>query len=301
MNWRAFCLSSLVVVLVSGALAQESQAQISARPPVHTQALERHYVAGTVLHYRMVGDNDGRHYSLLATNTVKRDAAGHFFEEIVWSDLTSDPPQPMSAASLALRQTVSLDDPKTYMKVPNLAGVQPALIGPITDLLTFSSDLVLAAREHLSQLGQTAYVPRTTPNSWADGHYVLVGQDAVDFSLKVASLDPAHHTMTLVVEHVPPPALHIQRPAPWMQEQQTTPPANFVQVSRQGDGYITELGHESFTVRLILDTNDGRILSATMHNPVEMTVRTCPDAGLAQCSSPSPRTIVRDISLQLEP
>lgn len=293
MNWRTICLSSFAMVLVSGALAQKPQAQ--------TPALERHYVVGTVLRYRMIGDNDGRRYSLVATDTVKRDAAGHFFEEIAWSNLTSDPTQPMSAASLALRQTVSLDDPKTYMKVPSLAGVQPALIGPITDLLTFYSDLLLATREHLAQPGQTVYVPRTTPNSWADGHYVLVGQDAVDFSLQVESLDPAHHTMTIVVEHVPPPALHVKQPAPWMQEQPTAPPANFVQVSRQGGGYITELGHESFTVRLILDTNDGRILSATMHNPVEMTVRTCTDAALAQCGSPSPRTIVRDISLQLEP
>lgn len=83
-------------------------------------------------------------------------------EEIRWSDLISNAQQMLTPASLSLRQTVSLDDATTYMKIPDFANVQPLLIGPITDTLTFYSDLLLAIKEKLMQPGQTAYVSRTS-------------------------------------------------------------------------------------------------------------------------------------------
>jgi hypothetical protein len=175
------------------------------------------------------------------------------------------------------------------------------LIGPITDTLTFYSDLLLAMRAKLAQPGQTAYVPRTTPNSWADGHYVLLGQDVVDFSLKVETVNAAEHTETLLIQHVPPPALHIQLPAQWMRESATAEPNNFVQVSRQDDEFITETGRETFDVRLVVDTHDGHILSATMHNPVVLTTRTCTDRELTQCGPEARKTILREITWKLIP
>ncbi len=58
------------------------------------------------------------------------------------------------------------------MRVPNLATVQPLLIGPITDTLTICSDLLLAMQSKLVQPGQTAYVSRTIPNG---GIHILLG------------------------------------------------------------------------------------------------------------------------------
>lgn len=180
--------------------------------------LQRRYSDGGVSHYLMTGDNDGWRYTIQATDVVKRDTSGRYYEEIRWSDFTSNAQQTLTPPSLALRQTVSLDDPVSYMKVPNLANVQPLLIGPITDALTLYSDLLLAIQAKLTQQGQTAYVSRTTPNSWADGQRVLLGQDVVDFSLKVENVNPTEHTETILVQHVPPSALHVQLPAKWMQE-----------------------------------------------------------------------------------
>jgi hypothetical protein len=263
--------------------------------------IQRNYTDGTISHYRMTGDNDGWRYTILATDVVKRDASGRFYEEIQWSDLTSNANQTLTPASLALRQTVSLDDPSSYMKIPNLAGVQPLLIGPITDSLTIYSDFLFAIKANLVQPGQTAYVSRTTPNSWADGQRVILGQDVVDFSLKVESLNPAEHSETILIQHVPPPALHVSLPAAWMRELASAKPINFVQVSKHGDSFEANVGKETFDVQLVVDTRDGRIRTATMHNPVELTVRECKDRDLTQCDPPTAKITLREITWKLIP
>jgi hypothetical protein len=284
------------VILISGAPTIAAQ-----QAATEGGTLQRRYAEGAVSHYLMTGNNDGWQYIIQATDVVKRDANGRFYEEIGWSGLTSNAQQALTPASLALRQTVSLDDPVSYLKVPNLANVQPLLIGPITDTLTIYSDLLLAMRAKLVQPGQTAYVSRTTPNSWADGQRILLGQDVVDFSLKVETVDPVQQTETLLIQHVPPPSLHIQVPAKWMQEATTAKPNNFVQVSKQDDGFTAEMGKETFDVRLLVDTRDGHILSATMHNPVALTTRTCTDRELTQCGPEASKTIFREITWKLVP
>lgn len=266
-----------------------------------SRSLQRHYTDGTVSHYLMTGNNDGWQYTIRATVTVKRDANDRYYEEIGWSNLTSNAQQTLTPASLALRQTVSLDDATTYMKIPGLANVQPLLIGPITDTLTFYSDLLLAIKAELMQSGQTAYVSRTIPNSWADGQRVLLGQDVVDFSLSVESVNPAENTETLLVQHVPPSTLHVEQPAKWMREPTSPKPNNFVQVSKEADGFIAETGKESFDVTLVLDTRDGSILSAALHNLVALKARTCTDRELTHCGSEASKTLLREITFKRVP
>ena len=265
-----------------------------------SEKFQSRYKDGAVSHYLMTGNNDGWQYAIRATDTMKCDASGRYYEEIGWSDFTSNAQQTLTPASLALRQTVSLDD-ASYMRIPNLANVQPLLIGPITDTLTFYSDLLLATKAKLMQPGQTAYVSRTSPNSWADGQRVLLGQDVVDFALSVESVNPAENTETLLIQHVPRPVLHVEQPAKWMQESTSAKPNNFIQISKEGDSFVAETGKESFDVRLVLDTRDGSILSASMHNPVALTVRTCKDRELTQCGSAAPKTILREITLKRVP
>lgn len=232
---------------------------------------------------------------------MKRDSSGRFYEEIAWSNLTSNEQQTLTSKSLALRQTVSLDDPVSYMKVPPLADVQPLLVGPITDALTFYSDLLLAVQANLLQPGQTAYIPRTTPNSWADGQRILLGQDVVDFSLKVEDVNTTEHTETIQVQHVPPSRLHVQLPAKWMREPVSTEPNNFVRVSRQDNGFVAEAGRETFDVRLVVDIRDGHMLSATMHNSVSLITRKCTDRELNQCGPDASKNIRREITWQQMP
>lgn len=291
----------LVPLVFIALLAQIVPSITAQQPTTETGTLQRHYADGMVSHYLMTGNNDGWQYSIRATDTVKRDANGRYYEEIGWSDLTSNAQQTLTPASLALRQTVSLDDPASYMRMPNLANVQPLLIGPITDTLTFYSDFLLAMKAKLVQPGQTSYVSGTTPNSWADGQRVLLGQDAVDFSFTLESVNPVEHTETLLIRHVPPPTLHVQQPAKWMHEPTSAKPNNFVQVSKDGEGFSAETGKETFDVRLVMDTRDGRILSATIHNPVVLRTRVCTDRELTQCGSETPKTILREVTLTLVP
>lgn len=291
MKWLTLSLTLLFVQPIPTITAPQTVTKI--------RTLQRRYIEGMVSHYVMTGDNDGWRYTIQASDVVKRDTKGRYYEEIGWSDFKSSPQQSLTPASLALRQTVSLDDPASYMKIPNLTLVQPLLIGPITDTLTFYSDLLLALQSNLVQTGQTAYVSRTKPNSWADGSHVLIGQDVVDFSLKVEAVNPAEHIEAFLIQHVPPQVLHIQLPAKWMQKRTPAEPYNFVQVSMQNDQFIAEIGQETFDVHLVVDTRDGRILSAIMHNPVVLSVRTCKDRELTQCGQETSKTILRTITWKL--
>ena len=291
----------LLLVFFTPVLAQIGPTTTAQQVATGFGMLQRRYADGAISHYVMTGNNDGWQYTIHATDLVKRDANGRYYEEIRWSNLTSNAQQPLTPASLALGQTVSLDDPVSYMKVPDLAAVQPLLVGPITDTLTIYSDLLLAIQAKLVQPGQTAYVARTSPNSWADGQHVLLGQDVVDFSLKVENVNAAVHTETLLIQHVPPPALHVQLPAKWMQEAVSAEPPNFVQVSRHGDGFTAEIGKETFDVQLVVDTRDGRILSAAMHNPVALATRECADRELTHCEPANSKTTLREITWKLVP
>ena len=78
-------------------------------------------------------------------------------------------------------------------------------------------------------------------------------------------------------------------------------PNNFVQVSKQDDGFTAETGKETFDVRLVVDTRDGHILSAAMHNPVAFKTRTCGNRELTQCGREASKSTLREITWKLIP
>lgn len=267
----------------------------------------RKYQVGTLLRYRMHASNRGWTYQVDATSQVLQDAAANFYESIHWSNFHSNLNQSLSQASLGFEQTLSLAAPQKYLAVPDLSRVQPMLIGPITDLLTFYSDLSLATRYNLTAAGQQAFFASKKSNSWADGHYTLLGQDAIDFKITLTSVDPDAHTATVEVQHVPPSQLHIELPAAWMHTPVAGTPNNWVQVQRDENasgnapGYIAQVGQEEFDDTLVVDTQSGKLISAHMHNPVTMVSRNCRDEQLLDCDAATPHTIVRDIDLNLMP
>jgi hypothetical protein len=166
----------LISVLLSAVAVCSSAQTPSATPSI----LARHYQEGEKLAYHMKGSNRGRTgttvYEADATGIVKKNAAGKFVEEYAWSSLVvNGAPVALSPPATAFRQQVSLDD---FMGVPDLSQVVP-LIGPITDTLTFYVDLLLATRQgSLAKPGDHFYFKSGTPNSWADGNYVITGQDS---------------------------------------------------------------------------------------------------------------------------
>jgi hypothetical protein len=264
--------------------------------------LARHYTESEKLTYHMTGTNDGWKYEVQANGIVKKDANGHFVEEYGWSDFKSDAPMSLSPGSLAFRQTLSLD-PALRPSVPNLSVVQPFLIGPITDLLTFYADLWLAIQQtDLKRAGDHAYVKVGTPSSWADGTYVIVGEDSIDFDLTLKTLNTADQTATLEVRHVPPPHPEVKLPAAWMQAPVAGTPNNWVQVKKNQSGkYDVGVGRETFDVDISVSLKDGKILSATLDNPVQTSLRECADAALLDCGPPSGHQIHRQIELRLVP
>ena len=265
---------------------------------------QRHYTPGQVLHYEMTGDNRGWKYTLHATDTIARKDDGTPYEQVGWSDLTSNAPFTLSPASLAFRQNLSLAGDQKYLAIPDLSTVQPFLIGPITDLLTFYADLFLARTQGLSHVGDHALFERDRPNSWANGTRLLVAQDAVDFDLTLEKASA--HTATFHIRHLPPRQLRIATPAPWMKTPVFDTPNNWVQVSHQtghdlaNATYVTDLGRETFDVHITLDTRDGKILSASLDNQIDGTTRDCTDAALEHCTDPQPESIHRNVQLRLE-
>jgi hypothetical protein len=276
------------------------QLPIQSAPPAPVAiSLDRTYKPGEYLQYEMTGSNRGWEYQIQANDWVKQDEEGTFYEEIGWSNLRSNAPMTLSPSSLSFRQVLSLAPTSKYLAIPLLLStVQPFLIGPITDMLTFYSDIFLARKMKLTQVGQHAYFEYGKPNSWADGQRVLLGQDSVDFDLTLLSSNAQDHTAVLLIRHVPPKHPQMELPAPWMQTPIGDAANNWVQVEKSTNGYTAQVGYEVFDVRITLDTFRGKIRSAQLHNPVVAISRECSDAALYECSAPTPEKILRDVTLR---
>jgi hypothetical protein len=287
----------LAVIFLSAlsalASAQNSAAQSAAPTP---SPLARHYTEGEKLTYHMKGNNDGWTYEVQASGVVKKDANGRFVEEYGWSDFKSNAPMSLSPASLGFRQTLSFD-PAIQPAIPNLSQVQPFLIGPVTDMLTFYADLWIAIRQ--SDLKRDGV---GEPSSWADGNYVILGEDSIDFDLTLKALDAPGQVATLLVRHLPPSQPKVKLPAPWMQAPVADTPNNWIDLKGKNNGgkYVAAVGKETFDVEIKVSLKDGKILSATLDNLVKTHRRECSDAALLDCGDPSDHQIHRQIEIQLE-
>jgi hypothetical protein len=265
--------------------------------------LVRHYLEGETLHYRMQGLNQGNlktiRYSVRADGVVKRNQSGSFVEKFRWSDLHVDKKAiPLSPESQEFREDLSLS-PQYKLSVPDLSKVQPILIGPITDLLTFYADALLAMNQPtIVHAGDHVYVKHGAPNSWADGNYFTLGQDSIDFDVTLQSIDHADHTATFVVRHVPPSHPQVKLPAAWMQTPVSDSPNNWVQVEKMPSGkYAADIGKETFTDRIEISTISGKIVSGSMDNPVDVLERVCSNSSLTNCSGPTRFQIRRQVTL----
>ncbi|HWH53655.1 MAG TPA: hypothetical protein VN651_19040 [Gemmatimonadaceae bacterium] len=262
--------------------------------------LARRYAAGDTIGYVMDGLNseggrDTIRYRATAAGIVTRDSTGRYAEQLTWTHLDRNgsgvPLDPRRA-----RQTLSLAP--EWQLLPDLRDAAPELIGPMLDLFTYYVDAKLAvAQPSVRSPGDSVLLPLGVGGSWADGRSVLIGKDAVDFEIKVLSV--AGDRATVQVRHVPPQANKLDLPAAWMNEPVATLPNNWVEVVERTDGhYRARVGAESFTVELQLSRKDGRLLSATMQNPVAVVERDCEDRALSVCGPPRRYLISRVIMLQ---
>lgn len=274
--------------------------------PSERTGFARHYQEGERFRYRMTTSNQGAtdtvRYSLTADVTVKKDSGGQFYEDVAWGNIVlNGAPFDLPAASRAFRQQLTLEPNRNYLRIPNLASVHPVLVGPITDLLTFYSDVVVATRGSLKKPGDHFRFKPGTTASWADGQHVLIGESSIDFDVTLKGLDPAAGTATLVVQHIPADPPLIKVPADWMRPPVADTANNWVQVERTASGvYTASIGQEFFDVTLVLSLTDGRILSAHLDNPVQVRERECENEVLTVCGGPIRYEIRRKVDLALE-
>ncbi len=287
-------------------MASQAAKPLAAATPAVTQPiLARRYQDGEKIAYTISCMNRSRstiaEYEARAEGAVSKDSSGVFVENLAWTDLhLNDEQIRLSAASRAFREPLSLAQ-GAKLAIPPLSKVQEGLIGPITDLLTFYADVKIAVNQKPVRVGDHAYVKFGAPNSWADGTHVVVGEDSIDFDVTLQSIDQKAQTATLLVRHVPPAQPQIKLPAAWMSERVGNAANNWVQVEKASDGkYVAAVGLETFNTEIKVALATGRIVSATMDNPVEISERVCTDAGLAACEAPQRYTVHREITLHAD-
>ena len=286
---------ALAVLFASTVLAAQSPAPVG-------NPFARRYHEGETLTYRMTAVNQDWHYTASASGVAKKTSTGAFVEEFRWTGMTSDgQPLALSPAMAGFRQTLSLD-PSWMPSGPSLTDSDPKMVGPITDLFTFYVDLWLINKiGFLHRAGDHFHVPNPQPASWADGTRVIIGKDHIDFDLNIQSIDEANHTAVILVRHVPPTHPNLEFPAEWMKALVADTPNNWVEVSKTEDGkYQAASGKETFDVSLTVSTQDGRILSGVMENPVITRGRLCDDAALTKCGVAQQETIHRHVEIVLE-
>ncbi len=298
-DWRMIIVGGLVLL---GSRFLEGQAI----NPDQKVTLTRNYLEGEKISYQMKAINEGHvstvRYEAQANARVKQEPSGALIEDFAWTGLlVSGQTVPLTPASQQFREDLSLS-PEYTLSVPDLSKIQPILIGPITDLLTFYADVQLAMRQKkLLRTGDHIYVKHGIPNSWADGIYTVFGQDSVDFDITLKEVDQAAHEATLLFRHVPPVQSQIQFPATWMIAPLGDHPNNWVEVEKRAQGkYSAEVGTETFEVAMTLSLPSGRIVSAKMDNPIDVLGRECDDAALSKCGAPQRYHIRRQVSLSAE-
>jgi hypothetical protein len=294
----------LVIAIAAIDLPSICEAQTPAAAP---SILARHYQEGEKLIYHMKATNKDRvnnvSYEIDANGTVKKNAAGNFVEEYAYANfIQNGKPVDMTPAMRDFRQNLSLDS-ATPTGVPNLSQVVQ-MVGPITDMLTFYADLWLAVKlNKFSKPGDHFYFDAmaNTPNSWADGTYTIVGEDVIAFDFTLTGIDNANKIATLEVRHVPPPNPQIKLPAEWMRTPVADTPNNWVELQKSDDGkYSGQVGKEVFDAIIKISLVDGKILSATLDNPVEVIERDCTDLALTKCGDPMRYQIRRQVEITLQ-
>jgi hypothetical protein len=287
-----------VVLTLSLSLQQVPGTRNGAEPDV----LARRYREGQTLSYQMKATNEERGkklaYEIQAEGVVKKNDDG-FVEEFAWSHLVvNGAPMSLSPGSQAFRQMLSME-PNRKMGLPDLSKVDPILIGPITDTLTFYADILIAHTQgRLAHVNDHFDYKNGVPASWADGRYVILGQSSIDFDVTLTAIDGARRYAVVTVKHVPPQTTQVKLPAEWMKPPVADTANNWVQVIQQGEGkYVASVGKETFLAEIKLSLDDGRMLSATLDNPVEVRERQCTDAALTQCGESERYSILRRINV----
>ena len=186
------------------------------------------------------------------------------------------------------------------LALPDIAGWDMAVVGPVTDLLTFFVAISpQAGIDSVSQVGQTCVLPEAPVASWANGESIPVGQDCIQISVTLKEI----HEDTAVFEtrFMPPEEAGLEMLKPWMDESVVAgTPNNFQQQMSMGDAAAVMWGREEFVVTSTVRRADGMLLSATMSNELQLKMKIGCSSELESCKHEIPLHIRRELSLELQ-
>ncbi|MFC1745855.1 hypothetical protein ACFL35_17820 [Candidatus Riflebacteria bacterium] len=261
--------------------------------------------------YKMNGFNDGKRYQAISRHVVKK-KAGTFFEEVTWISFKSGKKVIDIKPMKKFVQIISLDQnfKVVFPDIRKIEGkMRKYIVGPIFDLLTFYVDLnpgLFYAKIDELENGYPIVFPFNKKSSWADGQFIILGEDCIDF--RVTFQNNKKNKPLLRVEHIAPESnLDINLPEKWMNVPIGQGKNNWVQIAKMKNMFGVSYGYEYFDVHIYIDPEDGKINYASMYNPVERLNRICKEiisknkkiTGIKNCSEATPQHTYRNITIEL--
>ena len=267
--------------------------------------LNRRYQDGEVIKYHIYHSyfENGVLKEIQEGNALSKtvaEPAGGFHESVTWKRLTSNGKE--VKADPNYKQILTLD-PKSKLK---MAIPPPTMMNRLVfDTLNFfANEFVAISKANLIQPGDHALLNGKGVNSWKNPQTgIILGADCLDYDVMLLALNGRHATVRVV--NIPPlSACEIALPEgnwSWLKNQLGEPENNLFQIQKQADGkFMAFSGIEIVDTIMQIDIESGKILSASMHNPVVRQVAICYDEKGNGCEKPKQESLSGETFLNIE-
>jgi hypothetical protein len=197
-------------------------------------------------------------------------------------------------------------DPNGPLEIPSLNLVPPSMVANVTDLNAFY--VAISPQAGIRQLKQVGdhYDGKSVRGDWGGTPGTPTGEDCVQLRLELTGLSAT--TANVKTTFLPSPlgCEGFSFKTAWM-----VPPVsgttanNFQEVTHSGKKFDVMWGQEEFTINSVIDRSSGKILSATMENPLHLKLKAGCDQNLENCikmadgTDSAPVLIQRTIELKL--
>lgn len=299
MNGRL--LASLAVLAGCGGGARPPPLPHRAEPS--SFVYERLYRAGTVDEYRLTLEYVPSSGAPYLQETMTRHEATTNGERITITALsreTNGKVEDWTDVARAYRgHDVSLASScKDCVQLPDLGTIDPRLVEPVTDVITFfvavSSGAGIA---NVQRAGDRYALPTPVVGRWAHGKETPVGEDCIAVSIMLREI--TSETATYVTAFEPPTERCLTPALPVMEAPIGQGPNNFQQVMVSAVDRAAMWGREQFVVTTVVRRSDGTILEATMDNQLVLRTRLgCADETLQRCQMEVPMRLQRKLHFQ---
>lgn len=259
--------------------------------------LERKYIVGETQKYRILNSyftngNPTGGYEGRAISTVKTEAGGVFFEEIQWTKISKNGSSIEIPADF--RQYVS-HDPRFILKLPPLTLSNSAAL---FDTLNFYANYFVAMKSKVQKAGDHDYVDNLgVPATWTDGKTVIFGADCIDFDITLLSV--SGDSASIRVVNTPSKNIcNYSYPTEltWLSRFMKDTSNNWFNVVDLKNGsFVVQYGLEVINTVINVNLSSGKILSASMHNPVTHQTAICKGLGKDTCGDFKKETLSREV------